>query len=205
MPITLPDFKNSHCVAITACAQIKPTDRELVKLLKKEKDTFSVFKTSIGNTYLRIALGGRSGNHIHIDVAHSSVVNKEANPNTQISISQARKKLQPFMGATVEAKLTALFEAKLDEFPESGMIRSLYFETKKGDVGITMNGARFSVTGAPINRISWQAKSKKEIGIVLESATWKTKITETYIMDALGILETAFNVFILGRSPNEPK
>ena len=186
-------------------AENKPTNRELVKLLRKEKDTFSVFKTSIGKTYLRIALGGYSGNHIHIDVAHASVVVKEANPPTQLSLAQAQKKLECFFGAPVEVELTALFEAKLDEFPESGMIRSLFFETKMGNVGITMNGARFSVTGAPINNISWRAKSKKEIGVVLESAIWKTRITETYIMDALGILETAFNVFILGKSPNEPK
>jgi hypothetical protein len=196
----LPDFKNTHCVSLTACADIKSADRDLRNWLKKEGRTISVFKTALGRTFFCVLFGGHSGNHIHIDLGTPSVFDQASIPKAKRTVSQIQEKLEHLMGKEVEVELRGLFEVKLDELPTSGMIRTLFFETKMANVGIKMIGARFAILGAPIKRITWQMKSKKEIGVVFESHMIKAQISETYITNALTILESGFNVFILGRA-----
>jgi hypothetical protein len=205
MPIELPDFKNSHCVAVTACANIQFADRDILNSIKRGKETFAVFKTALGETNFRVLLGDNSGRHVHIDVASSSVINKQANPKTRLTLPQVKNKLEPFMGREVEVWLRGLFSVKLDELPANGIIRTLFVETKMGNVGIKTEGSQFAVSGAPVESISWHVMPKNKIGITLTSGILKTKISQSYIMEALHILESAFNVFIIGRPQNEPQ
>jgi hypothetical protein len=200
MPIILPDFKKTHCVSITACADITPADRVLKRWLQNEEDTISIFKTALGKTCLRVMYGGRSGNHIHIDLGQSSFFTSASIPKANRTIAQVQKKIDFLMGKAVDVDLRGLFEIPIDELPANGLVRTLFFETKTTNVGIKMIGARFAVSGGPVGRISWQMKSKTEVGIVFESHTLKTSISEDYLTKALGILESAFNAFILGRT-----
>lgn len=102
--------------------------------------------------------------------------------------------------------LRGSFEIKITDLPESGIIKSLFFQTQLGDFGIKMKAEKLSIKGAPINEITWQVlDDAKTIVVVIEADRIKMIITEDYLTSALTRLESALKVFVLGKLPNEPK
>src|SRR5260370_25540766 len=77
MPIMFPDFVNGHLFWLTACGQVPSADQKLVKWMKGEKDKTAPIKTSRGIGYVRLMLGGRSGNHVHFDVVSPEMASKK--------------------------------------------------------------------------------------------------------------------------------
>lgn len=206
MPITLPDLKNTHCVSLTACGEIKTTDRVLIKWLKKEKRGVADLKKSGAKTYVRVSLGDYTGKHFHVDVTKQSSFPKKAIPASRLTVDQIQKKFEPLIGKEVKVDLRGMFEIEIGELPDSGIIKSLNFQTQLGDVAIKMKGAKFSIKGAPVNEITWLTLVEgKKIGVVIEAENFKTTITESYLTSALTTLGNALKVFVLGRLPNEPK
>ncbi len=104
------------------------------------------------------------------------------------------------MGKQVKTDLKAIFEIKLSELPEGGIIRALFFKTQTGNVSINVNGADFLITGAPVNSISWQAVPDDKIGVIIDADNVETTISENYLTDTLERLESALNVFVLGKT-----
>jgi hypothetical protein len=205
MPITLPDFKNSHCTWITACAELPTVSKELSKWMRNEKPMIAPYKIGGGKGYCRVTFGGGTGKHLHIDLARASAFPNEMKKKAKNTIGQIQKRVERFMGKEAEVGLTAGFEVSLDELPEGGMIRSLSFETKMGNVSVKMSGAKFIIQGAPIQEILWHARPDKTIVIKLDAESVKVRVSENYLPEFLSILETSFNVFILGKGPNEAK
>lgn len=207
MPITLPDLKNSHCVMLTACGEIKTADRELIKWLKKEKATISDLSKSGDKVYVRVSLGEEwTGKHFHVDVTKTDFYKKKLTTTAGLTVEQIQKKFDKLIGKEVIVDLTGRFEVEINKLPDSGIIKSLFFETKLGDVAIKMKGSRLSITGAPVNEITWQLlRDGKTIGVTIETANLKTTVTENYLTSALSTLENALKVFVLGKIQNESK
>ena len=207
MPITLPDLKNTHCVSLTACGEIKTTDKDLLKWLKDEnKSLVADLDKHNRQLYVTVGLGEYTGKHFHLDVTNESYQSKKSFSHTRnVRIDQVQKKLEKLIGEEVLVDLKGMFEIELGELPEGGIVKSLLFETK-GDVAIKLKGAKLSITGAPVNEITWQLSPKgKKIGVFLEAENLKITVGENYLTDALARLESALKVFILGKISNEPK
>jgi hypothetical protein len=207
MPITLPDLKNTHCVSLTACGEIKTTDRALIKWLKSEKrSSIADLDVSSNDTYITVGLGEYTGKHFHLDVTKESFEPKKSVSASRLKIEQVQKKLEKLIGREVLVDLKGMFEIEINELPEGGIIKSLFFQTQLGDVGIKLKGAKLSIKGAPVNEITWQAKSDgKKIGVYLEAENLKFTVSESYLINALATLENTLKVFVLGKLPNEPK
>lgn len=201
MPLKLPDFKSSHCVSVTVCGEIKSADRATAKWLRREKTRIGIANTGAGKAYLRVAFGGYSGRHLHVDVTKASLFKKPFRPSELSSAEAIQKKLDRLIGEDVKSDLIGRFDIRLNELPDGGIIRSLFFETQTGDVAIKVNGASLSITGAPINSIRWKRLSNETIGVTLETENVETAISESYLTSALDRLEAALNVFVLGTSP----
>jgi len=206
MPLKLPDFRRTHCVSIVAGGMIESANAELLKWMKAEKPMIAACGSRSGKLFFRAHFGGnKAGNHLHIDVSKASFYSDKFKPPHVAAPEQVQKKLERFMGKGITTDLRGLFEIKLSELPEGGIIRSLFFKTQTGNVSIKVSGARFVITGAPINAISWQALPNEKIGVILESENLKTTVSEDYLTKTLSTLEEALNVFVLGKVPNAQK
>jgi hypothetical protein len=200
MPIALPDFKNTHCVSLTACGEIKTTDRALIKWLKKDKRAVADLNKSGAKTYVRVSLGDYTGKHFHVDVTKQNHFPKNAIPASSLTIDQIQTKFEHLIGKEVVVDLKGRFEIKISELSESGIIKSLLFQTQLGDVAIKLKGAKLSIKGAPVNEITWQTLTDgKTIGVIIETENLTTTVTESYLTSALAMLENALKVFVLGK------
>ena len=158
------------------------------------------------NLCSRFFLGDYTGKHFHVDVTKQSSFPKKAIACIRLTVDQIQKKFEPLIGKEVKVDLRGMFEIEIGELPDSGIIKSLNFQTQLGDVAIKMKGAKFSIKGAPVNEITWLTLVEgKKIGVVIEAENFKTTITESYLTSALTTLGNALKVFVLGRLPNEPK
>ena len=203
MPITLPDIKKSRCVRLVACGEIKAADRALIKWLKTEKEgAGDLNKESI----ITVSLGGHTGKHFHLDITNRKFIDKESLAAATSPIDKIQHKFSKLIGKEIEVDLTGMFEVGIDALPENGIIKSLLFKTQLGPVEIKLKGAQLSIKGAPATEINWLAlRDGKNIGVTIEAENFKTSIGEGYLTNALSTLENALNVFILGKTPNEPK
>lgn len=203
MPITLPDIKNSRCVRLVACGEIKTQDRSLIKWLKTEKDgAADLNKESI----ITVGLGDRTGKHFHLDITKREFVGKKSLAEATTSVDKIQHKFSKLIGEKIKVDLTGMFEVEIDALPENGIIKSLLFKTQLGSVEIKLEGAQLSIKGSPATEINWLALSDgKHIGVTIEAENFKTTIGENYLTDALNTLENTLNVFILGKTSNESK
>lgn len=205
MLLVFPVFKGTPCVSVTACGQVRGASRELLKWMDAQKPLFATIRSGSERAIVRVSFGGGSANHLHIDVTKQSMYLKPFKPKNDANLADVQKAFARFAGLEVEADLTAQFNINLRDLPDGGIIRSLFFQTKTGDVAIKVAGALLSITGAPVNLISWRVLEGNRIGITIESYNVKTKVAEDYLTTAFRRLESALNVFVLARTANEPK
>jgi hypothetical protein len=203
MPITLPDIKNFRCVRLVACGEINTKDQALIKWLKAEKDGVAILNIE---SFITVGLGGSTGKHFHLDITKREFVSKKSLAQTSVSVDKIQHKFSKLIGEQIEVDLNGMFEVEINALPENGIIKSLLFKTQLGSVEIKLQGAQLSIKGSPATEINWMALSDgKHIGVTIEAENVKTTIGENYLTDALNTLENALNVFILGKTPNEPK
>ena len=203
MLIKLPYIKNLHCVRLVACGEIKTTDRALIKWLKTEKDAACDLNNE---SIITVSLGGRTGKHCHIDITNRKFVDKKSLAPATLSADKIQHKISKLIGIEIEVNLAGMFEVEINSLPENGIIKSLFFKTQLGQVEINLMGAQLSIKGAPATEINWLAlRDGKNIGVTIEAENFKTSISEDYLTNALNTLENALKVFILGKTPNEPK
>ncbi|MGA2863666.1 MAG: hypothetical protein ABSF95_04175 [Verrucomicrobiota bacterium] len=200
MPIEFPDLANTHLAWITACGKVLLADRELVKWMKGEKDKIAPLTTSRGVACVRLMLGGRSGNHVHFDVLSPEMVSEKLKGESKSTLDDIQKSVSPLVGREVDVNLRGGFETKLQELPDSGIVRSLRFQTKIGNVAIKLDGAMLSIEGAPVQNISWHAGRKDNIRITVEAESLKTTLSENYLISLVDTLQQAFAVFVLGKA-----
>lgn len=202
MPIILPVFEGTHCISLTACCEVKKPGRALAKWLKHEKVGISGVNQPREKVYVRVAFGQSSGKHFHVDIMKKERYRIKTNSIASLTSSQIQKKLDHLINTNVEVDFRGIFEVAISDLPDNGIISSLFFQTKTGDVAIKMKGATLTIDGAPVNEISWQAlEGGKKIGVMIESENLKVTVTENYLTDAMVRLEQALKVFVLGKLP----
>ena len=74
----------------------------------------------------------------------------------------------------------------------------LSVESKSPKVSMKLTGGTFSVSGAPIQRLTWSlADDGKGIEVQLRS-TLKATVNETYLVDLFRLLNESLQVLVLG-------
>lgn len=204
MPIVLPDLNGANCPSLTVCGFLSAKDKKLNALFKSEKRLLVPFRKANTSGFIRLILGGHSRNHVHIDVATRQFFQGESKPKTNGTIDDFQKAIEPFIGYEIESGLIGTFEINPNDVPASGMIRSMAVETKTGNVGIKMSGAKFSVTGAPVREISWSERSSEKFSVNLRTQFLKLKIADDYLIEALKTLQKSLSVFVYGKTSYEP-
>jgi hypothetical protein len=162
------------------------------------------FRKSNTNGFIRLILGGPSKSHVHIDVVTKKFFQDEPKPKPNGTIDNFHETIEPFIGSEIESGLIGNFEIDPNDVPATGMIRSMIVETKTGNVGIKMSGAKFSITGAPIREIAWSEKSSEKFSVNLTSQLLKLKLSDDYLLEALKTLQKSLSVFIYGKMSDEP-
>jgi|GEM_PF-1941485 len=206
MPIAFPDFKNEHLFWITLCGEVPTASRALKKQMNEEKEWLASFETIRGNGYIRLRSGGTSKRHVHIDIFSEQLIagaGKKRKAIKSVGQSGIQEALSRFLGKEIVLGLRAGFKAKLSELPEAGIIRSFLFTTKMSDVSLKLEGAKFSIAGAPVQSITWNVQRDNEIGITVEAESLKQTISDEYLINSVSLAEKAFNVFVLGKVQNE--
>ena len=203
--MVIPSLNDTHCLSFSACGRIVESDKSLIRRLKKEgRITTKLSKKE--NASARLSLGDGDGRHFHLDVSRPTFFNNKVLPASTVSLKKFLDKIDQYMGNEVSVCFMGLFEVRIGELPDKGIIKSLFFQTQMGEVAIKVNAAKLVIQGAPICEISWQIlKDGERIRLLIEAEDCKTTISEKYLSVGLQTLEQAFQVFILGRSPGEQK
>lgn len=196
----LPEFKGSHCKVLMLCGQLQAADKELTDWIKKQKTLVTSYEDARKKIFLRSIMGGKSGNHVHFDVAHSDwFQDEDSPPKASQSLEAFQKRFEKVQGLEIVLKLVASFVIKASELPERGMVRSMAIETKTGDLTIKMTSGTYSLLGAPITGVRWsQVEDSDEFRIRIEGQRSAT-IGENYLVDQFAWSEQMLNTFILGK------
>lgn len=201
MPIKLPDFQDTRCLAVGTCGALETDEKEFLKTIAAMKDNIFVASYRIGKSpaYVRIVLGGTSPKFVQIDV-----YKREAFGKVLPKVTHKRKDIEmildKFMGKRISTSAFGRFILPVAELPEGGLIRSTFFGTKQGDLSITVSRAEFTIKGAPIRGLTWQfAEKGASIRIDLDARV-ATKISQDYMIEQLRLLDSGFRLFVLGES-----
>jgi hypothetical protein len=199
MAIKLPEFKGSHWRLLTLCGQLRAGDKALMDWVKKQKTLVTSYEEARKTVFLRSIMGGKSGKHVHIDVAHSDCFQDEDAPKVNQSVEAFQKQFDRIMGLEITVGFIASFAVKASELPERGMVRSMAIETKTGNLTIKMEGGRYSLSGAPINGVQWSRVEDSETFRIKIEAQRSLTVGESYLVDQFVWGEQMLNTFILGK------
>jgi len=200
MPIKFPDFREIRCVAVGACGALDTDEQEVLAAIEKLKDEVLIASYRNGNAtaYIRVLLGGKTQKHVHIDVykreAFGNVIPKATHKRKDIE-----KILDQFMGKKIVTRSFGRFMLPVAELPEAGLIRSTFFETKQGELSITVSAANLSIKGAPIRNLEWQFVAKGASVRIDIDAKVEKEIGDNYLTDQLQLLNFGFRLFVLGK------
>jgi hypothetical protein len=199
MGAMLPEFKGSHCKVLTLCGQLKSADKDLTDWIRKQKTLITSYEDARKKIFLRSMMGGKSGKHVHIDVAHPDWFQDEDAPKANQSLEAFQKRFEKVLGLEIAVKVVASFVVKASELPERGMVRSMAIETKTGDLTIKMTSGTYSLSGAPITGVRWwQVEDSDEFRIKIDAQRSVT-IGENYLVDHFAWGEQLLRTFILGK------
>jgi hypothetical protein len=199
MAANLPEFKGSHCKILMLCGQLQAADKELTDWIKKQKTLITTYEDARKKIFLRSMMGGKSGKHVHVDVAHPDWFQEEDAPKANQPLEAFQKRFERVQGSEIAVKIAASFIVKASELPERGMVRSMAIETKTGDLTIKMTSGTYSLSGAPITGVRWSKVEESDEFRIKIDAERTVKIGENYIIDQFLWSEQMLNTFILGK------
>lgn len=197
MPIQFPIFQKTLCENLTACARIKTKDKALLRLFSRKKEWIARYRTPSGSAYTRILITNKPSRHLHVDCALAGCFPKGNAPTTTKKKSEIAQFLEHFIGIDVDVRVSGFFKVPFNRLPEEGLIRILFTEHKTVGTSIRLTGATMSITGMPIEEISWSInQKKKEVELILAGSKADT-INSNYLPRLLEWIEQQLHISIL--------
>jgi hypothetical protein len=197
MTFALPEIEKANCKSFTACARVVAKDKSLSKAFSAKDPFVAILKRGRSQHFVRLCVEG-SG-HLHLDIATPDYFPKDRKPKATHTWPQIETLLGRFVGQEIEVRTDAVFSVPLKKLPESGFIRLLSMESESRKVSMKLTGGTFSVSGAPIQRITWSLeRDKKGVEVKLRS-TVKATLKETYLDELFGLLSESLQVFVLNK------
>ena len=199
MGIKLPVLHKAGCTNLTVCGQLLSPDEALVRRLAQAKGMVAKCGSRQSVTYIRVLPGGKSGKHLHVECAAAGFFPKGLPPKVTNTKAEVMGLVEAAYGLEIDAGLAGCFTMKLEEIPETGLIRSMHSTKSSGSLSIELTGAAFTVRGAPISKLEWSiGPSAGEVRVRIR-ANRTVRVSESYLPDALSWLEAQIGVFVLGK------
>lgn len=194
MTFVLPEIEKVSCQSFTACGRVVTKDKSLRRLFPKKPFIASV-KCGRLRRFVRLAL--HEGGFLHLDVAIPAYFEGRWNPRPTHTWPQIQTALSRFSGQEIQVRGVGVFLLPFERLPEASPIRALSVESKTAKMSMKLTSGAFSVTGAPIEKITWSLiKDGKGIELRLRS-TRKATINEMYLVDLFSLLNESLQVFVL--------
>jgi len=185
-----------------SCGLIQSDDEQSLKVLAKGKgDRIAEYGPRSARRYLRVVLGESDPKHVHIDVTRNRAADVGQNVPPNSSVDEIRGYLDQLIGTEIASVVSGEFVLPAVELPEEGLIRSLKFQTPGDDFAITTIGGEFEIRGQWLYYIAWRLTDGKKNVMVRVQTQVATRFHNEFLVRQLGLVNTAFRVFVLGERP----
>lgn len=197
MNFVLPEIEKVGCQSFTACGRVVTRDKSLSKSLSRKLPLTASVKQGRLQRFIRLCFD--EGGHLHLDVATPAYFGRERTPKPTHTWLQLQGSLSRFIGQKIQVRAVGVFLLPFERLPQSSLLRAMSFvESKTTTVSMKLTSGGLSVTGAPIQKISWSLENdRKDIEIRLRS-TQAVSVNQMYLADLFGVLQEFFQVFVLG-------
>jgi hypothetical protein len=198
MPVELPMFEEGQGLMLCICGEFDPT----ASAPAAQKTQIIEYDTPHGAAFARAGIRGKEERTLIIECARSIWFPKDQLPKvTTKKKEDIDRIIESAYGLRLKANVCVSFRVPLAELPESGLIRSLLFESKSASASIRMTGASFTLTGAPFSLLRWRSVSTKDnVTMVYIDTKGKREIqvSDTCLTELWRLLYAEFAVWVLG-------
>jgi hypothetical protein len=203
MTFVLPEIEKAGCQSFTACGRVVTRDKSLSKFFSRKRSLIASVKHGRLQRFIRLCFN--EGGHLHLDVATPAYFERGWMPKPTHTWLQIQGLLSRFMAQKIQVRAAGVFLLPFEKLPESSLIRVLSVESKTPKASMKLTGGAFSVTGAPIQKITWSLEDDgKEVEVRLRS-TLKATVNEMYLVDLFRLLNESLQVLVLGNEKsNQP-
>ncbi|MEK7677951.1 MAG: hypothetical protein AAB676_19140 [Verrucomicrobiota bacterium] len=196
MTFALPEIETADCKSFTACGRVVTRDKSLSKFFSGTRPLIASVKHGRSQRFIRLCFG--EAGHLHLDVATPVYFQGRWKPKPTHTWPHIQGLLSRFIGQKIQVRAAGVFALPLEKLPRSSLVRMLSVESKSPKVSMKLTGGTFSVSGAPIQRLTWSlADDRKGIEVRLRS-TLKATVNETYLVDLFRLLNESLQVLVLG-------
>lgn len=202
MNFALPEIEKAGCQSFTACGRVVTRDKSLSKFFSGKRPLIGSVKHGRSHRFIRLCFG--EAGHLHLDIATPAYFQARWKPKPTHTWPHIQGLLGRFMGQKIQVRAVGVFSLPFEKLPGSSLIRMLSVESKSPKVSMKLTGGTFSVSGAPIQRLTWSLEDDgKGIEVRLRS-TVKATVNETYLVDLFRLLNESLQVLVLGdeKKPN---
>ncbi len=204
MSIILPAFKDRKCLDAMVCGFVSATDYpQKDKLLASDKSLVAEYDKSGRKVYMRLVLPfpGDDDDEIHVHLDFSVAERWKKPPVVNSTTEDILARLAPLIGKNMRLTLRRRYRVSLAELPPFILVTVV--ESTVNDVQVRMTEGTLRVRGAPIQEIGWQLLEKNAAANISLEARTEGILNESYLIDGLDLLESAFKAFIVGDKHNE--
>ena len=198
MPIELPMFEEDRGLMLCVCGELETT----ASTTAPQKTQVIKYDTTHGEAFARAGIRGKEKRTLLIDCARSIWFTEDQLPKVTTKKKEDLSRVIEFAyGLKLRANVCVSFRVPLAELPESGLIRSLLFESKSASASIRMTGASFALTGAPFGLLRWRSVSTKDnVAMVYIDTKGKREIqvSDTCLTELWRMLYAEFAAWVLG-------
>ncbi len=198
MPLIVPKVRITECRELGICAELKSDDKALLKWIEDQPVMMSRHKLADKQGYLALILGGKDNRHAHVELTAES--NFRRAPEPKFKTAEIIKAFDRLLGQEVDATLWGIYFIKKQKTP--AIISSTFVQASDNGVTLKLSGATISVQGAPISKIEWRLTDDNDTVRIRLSVSKELKITESYIVDAQQLIESAFEAIVVKGGSN---
>jgi hypothetical protein len=191
-------FEEGRGLMLCICGELETTESTPAP----QKTQVIKYDTPQGEVFARAGISGKEKRTLSIDCARSVWFSGDQLPKvTTKKKEDLSRVIESAYGLKLKANVCVSFRVPLAELPESGLIRSLLFESKSASASIRMTGASFTLTGAPFGRLRWRSVSPKDnVTMVYIDTKGKREIqvSDTCLTELWRLLYAEFAAWVLG-------
>jgi hypothetical protein len=204
MRIELPQFDEPFCEFLSVCSRLERTSLPESGLPEEPFEVLASYRTPAGKRYVRLTWShGPSYHHLHVDIGLQSAFGEKA-PQTTIRLTELRKRMAPFEGSKVLARLIGFYRIPLAHLPSSGGViftgsNAIRLRAKRTEIELT--GAQLTFREADISNLRWELV--KDTVLLDMEARRELTISAHYLVDAKAVLDAALSRYVLGTTLDE--
>lgn len=211
MPIKLPDFRETRCQGVEACALVVSGSDALMEILEKldgmegppelEKELTATYGAKAPNRVV-LEVGGDDPRHFHIEAFNRKRLGSFEEEVNTTALKKPLVKIQGYMdlllGAEVEVNLTAFFPLPLQLFEDQCSLAAVFYNLERDDVVFRSRQMALDFDEGPIDRVAWRLLDDDESVVVRVDATLAGAVDENYLTAFVDYFDGFFRAILMG-------